>query len=110
MLTWKELCNARATRINERNPDAILPFLTDDFHWPTSARGPADGIKYADLSEWCLAAPLESHEYESTIYDGDDIIVGTHKIIVDGVPNKVFGVTKLRNGKVYEFQHMHTPI
>ena len=108
--TWKILCNAWATGINERNPDAILPLLTDDFHWPTSARGPADGIKYADISNWCLTALLESYEYESTIYDGEDIVAGTHTIIADGVPSQVLGVAKLRNGKIYELKHMRTPI
>jgi hypothetical protein len=110
MLTWEKLCDAWAIGVNERNPDAILPLLTEDFCWPTSARGPADGIKYTDISNWCLTAPLESHEYESTIYDGEDIVVGTHKIIADGVPNKVLGVAKLRDGKVYELQHMRKPV
>jgi hypothetical protein len=44
MLTWKKLYPAWATGVNERNPDAISPLLTDDFCWPTSAKGPADGI------------------------------------------------------------------
>ena len=109
-ITWKALCHAWATGINERNPDAILPLLTDDFHWPVAARGPAGGIKYADISNWCLTAPLESYEYESTIHDGEDILVGTHTIIADGVPNQVLGVAKLKNGKIYELRHMRTPI
>ena len=72
-MIWKILCNAWATGINERNRVAILPLLTDGLHWPTSARGPADGIKHADISNWCLTAPLESYEYESTIHDGKNI-------------------------------------
>jgi hypothetical protein len=39
-----------------------------------------------------LNCHAEIYEYESTIYDVEDIIVGTHKIIADDVPIKVFGV------------------
>lgn len=39
-----------------------------------------------------LNCPAGSYEYENTIYDGEEIVVGTHKIIADGVPNKVLGV------------------
>ena len=38
------------------------------------------------------------------------IVVGTHKIIADCVPNKVLGVAKLRDGRIYELQHLRTPI
>lgn len=109
MLTWEKLCNAWATGINERSPDAILPLLTDDFCWPTSARGPADGIKYADISNWCLTAPVKDNQYDSTIHESEDLLVGTFTVVVDDVPNKALGVAKLRDGKVYEYHHMRTP-
>ena len=59
---------------------------------PAIRRDEVDGLQYSGVSNWCLTATLEFYEYESTIYDVEDIIVGTHKIIADDVPIKVFGV------------------
>ena len=52
MLTWEKLMHAWGTAINERKPDALLPLLADDFHWPTSARSPESGMRYGVVSDW----------------------------------------------------------
>ena len=108
MLTWEKLTRAWGQAINERDPGAILPMLADDFHWPTSARGPEGGMRYGDVSDWCLTAPLEEHTFGSTIHDGEEILVDTFTVSVEGEVNKGLGVAKLRDDKVYEFHHMRS--
>ena len=109
MLTWEKLMNAWATAINERKPDALLPLLADDFHWVTSFRHAPIGARLEDMESFILTAPLEAFEYESTIHNGEDTIIGTHLITWDGVPLKVMAAAILKDGKVRKYHHMIKP-
>ena len=109
MLTWEKLMNAWATAINERKPDALLPLLADDFHWVTSFRHAPIGARLEDMESFILTAPLEAFEYESTIHNGEDTIIGTHLITWDGVPQKVMAAAILKDGKVRKYHHMIKP-
>ena len=109
MLTWEKLMNAWATAINERKPDALLPLLADDFHWVTSFRHAPIGARLEDMESFILTAPLEAFEYESTIHNGEDTIIGTHLITWDGVPQKVMAAAILKDGKVNKYHHMIKP-
>ena len=109
MLTWEKLMKAWATAINERKPDALLPLLADDFHWVTSFRHAPIGARLEDMESFILDAPLEAFEYESTIHNGEDTIIGTHLITWDGVPQKVMAAAILKDGKVSKYHHMIKP-
>jgi len=109
MLTWEKLMKAWATAINERKPDALLPLFADDFHWVTSFRHAPIGARLEDMESFILDAPLEAFEYESTIHNGEDTIVGTHLITWGGVPQKVMGAAILKDGKVRKYHHMIKP-
>ena len=105
MLTWEKLMNAWATAINERKPDALLPLLADDFHWVTSFRHAPIGARLEDMESFILTAPLEAFEYESTIHNGEDTIIGTHLITWDGVRQRIIGAAILNDEKVRKFHH-----
>ena len=109
MLTWEKLMHAWGTAINERKPDALLPLLADDFHWVTSFRHAPVGARLEDMESFILDAPLEGFEYESTIHNGEDTIIGTHLITWDGVPQKVMAAAILKDGKVSIYHHMIKP-
>ena len=110
MLTWEKLMEARGTAINERKPDAVLPLFADDFHWPASFRNAPIGARLEDMESFILDALLEAFEYESTIHNGEDMIVGTHLITWDGVPQKVMGAATLKDGKVSKYHRMIKPV
>ena len=63
-----------------------------------------------DMESFILDAPLEAFEYESTIHNCEDIIVGTHLITWDGVPQRVMGAATLKDGKVRKYHHMIKPV
>jgi len=109
MLTWEKLMHAWGTAINERKPDALLPLLADDFHWVTSFRHAPVGARLEDMESFILDAPLEGFEYESTIHNGEDTIIGTHLITWDGVSQKVMAAAILKDGKVSKYHHMIKP-
>jgi len=109
MLTWEKLMHAWGTAINERKPDALLPLLADDFLWVTSFRHAPIGAHLEDMESFILDAPLEAFEYESTIHNGEDTIIGTHLITWDGVPQKVMAAAILKDGKVSKYHHMIKP-
>jgi hypothetical protein len=45
-------------------------------------------FKYANISNWCLTAPIKDNQYDSTIHESEDLLVGTFTVVVDDVPNK----------------------
>ena len=90
MLTWEILCKDWMEAANTSNPTKLLPHLSEDFNWSTSARakedGRSEGLYYRDMKDWCLNASnnITEGEYENTIHDGEDILVGTHLVTRNG--------------------------
>lgn len=111
MLTWKNLCRDWMEAANTSNPDKLLPHLREDFNWSISVQakedGKTEGLFYQDMRDWCLNASknITECEYESTIHDGEDILVGTHLVTRKGARYRVMCAAKIRNGKVYDYHH-----
>ena len=114
MLTWETLCRDWMASFNNRNPDILLPHLDEGFRWPTSQnakdQGKSEGLKYADMKEWALTAQIADGVYESTIHNGEDVLIGTHFVTRKGDRYKVMGVAKIKDGKVYEYHHTMSPL
>ena len=116
MLTWEVLCKDWMEAANTSNPTKLLPHLSEDFNWSTSARakedGRSEGLYYLDMKDWCLNASnnITEGEYENTIHDGEDILVGTHLVTRNGSRFRVMCAAKMRNGKVYDYHHSMAPL
>ena len=111
MLTWESFISAWMQGCNDNNPDKLAPFLTDDFKWVTSTSdthtgtGLGDGLDRARTLELVKTGPFANGANESTIFESEDVLVGTHTIAISGQSCRVMGVAKLRGGKVYEYHH-----
>ena len=111
MLTWETLSRAWMEALNDHAPDKLAPFLTDDFKWVTSTSdthtgtGLGDGLDRARTLELVKTGPFANGANESTIFESEDVLVGTHTITISGQPCRVMGVAKLRGDKVYEYHH-----
>ncbi len=111
MLTWETFISAWMDGCNDSNPDKLAPYLTDDFKWATSTSdthtgaGPGDGLDRARTLELVKTGPLANGANESTIFESEDVLVGTHTITVSGQPCRIMGVAKLRGDRVYEYHH-----
>ena len=104
MLAWETLSRAWMDALNDHAPDKLAPFLTDDFKWATHASDP-DGLDRARTLEFIEIAPVTNGVHEGTIFESEDVLVGTHTITVSGQPCRVMGVAKLRGDRVYEYHH-----
>ena len=50
---------------------------------------------------------LHHHGDAETFYENEDVIAGTHLVLDDeGKQNLVMGVARLRDGKIYRYDHM----
>ena len=113
MLTWETLSGARMDELNDHTPDKLAPFLKDDFKWATSTSdthtgpgpGPGDGLDRTRTLELVKTGPFANGCNESTIFESEDVLVGTHTITISGQPCRVMGVAKLRGDRVYEYHH-----
>jgi hypothetical protein len=111
MLTWETFIRAWMDGCNDNNPDKLAPFLADDFKWATSTSDshtgakPEDGLDRARTLELVKTGPFANGANESTIFESEDVLVGTHTITVSGQPCRVMGVAKVRDDKVYEYHH-----
>ena len=104
MLTWETLSRAWMDALNDHAPDKLAPFLTDDFKWATHASDP-DGLDRARTLEFIEIAPVTNGVHEGTIFESEDVLVGTHSATVRGEPTRLLCVAKLRGDKVYEYHH-----
>ena len=96
---------------NDNSPDKLAPFLTDDFTWATSTSdshtgaGPDDGLNRAKTLELVKTGSFANGANERTIFESEDVLVGTHTITISGQPCRVMGIAKLRGDKAYEYHH-----
>ena len=103
MLTWETFISAWMDGCNNNNPDKLAPFLTNDFKWVTSSSDahtgaePGEGLDRVMTMELVKTGPFTNGANESTIFESEDVLVGTHTITM--------GVAKLRGDKAYEYHH-----
>ena len=90
--------------LNDHTPDKLASFLTDDFKWATHASDP-DGLDRARTLEFIKIAPVTNGVHEGTIFESEDVLVGTHSATVRGESTRLLCVAKLRGDKMYEYHH-----
>ena len=90
MLTWETFISAWMDGCNDNSPDKLVPFLTDDFTWATSTSdshtgaGPGDGLDRTKTLELVKTGPFANGANESTIFESEDVLVGSHTITISG--------------------------
>ena len=83
------------------NIEPLSALITDDFEWVTSEMDRA-----ATLS-WTSTASFRVNGDAETFYENDAVIAGTHAVLDNqGRQNLVMGNTRLRDGKIYRYDHM----
>ena len=111
MLTWETFISAWMDGCNDNNPEKLASFLSDDFKWATSTSDshtgarPIDGLNQAKTLELVKTGPFADGANESTIFESEGVVVGTHTATVRGEPTRLLCVAKLRGDKVYEYHH-----
>ena len=82
---------------------ALSAPITDHFEWVTSEMG-----RTATLS-WTSTTSFRINVDAETFYENDAVIAGTHPVLDDqGRQNLVMGIARLRDGKIYRYDHMRT--
>jgi hypothetical protein len=109
MLTWETFIIAWMNGCNDNNPDKLAAYLTDDFKCATSTSdthnggGPGDGLNRASTLKLVKTGPFVNGANESTIFESENVLVGTHTITISSQPYRVIGVAKLRGDRAYEY-------
>ena len=98
-LTWEDFVDAWRQSSSNQDARNIDDIITDDFTWPTS-----DMDRQATL-DWVSSTDFRVTGECTTLYENDDVIVGSHGVNGDGHYNVVMGVAYLRDGKVYLYHH-----
>ena len=103
-LTWETFSCAWMDALNDHVLEKLARFLTVDFKWVTHASDP-DGLDRARTLEFIEIAPVTNGVHEGTIFESEDVLVGTHTAMVRGEPTRLLCVAKLRGDKMYEYHH-----
>ena len=99
MLTWETISCAWMDALNDHAPDKLARFLTDGFKWITHASDP-DGLDRSKTLEFTEIAPEKNGVHASTIFESEDVLVGTHTATTRGERTRLLCVAKLRSDKV----------
>lgn len=100
-VTWNDFVDAFRIGTDTGNTDILGALLSDDFNWPTSSMD-----KDATLS-WTASTSYKINGDAETLYENDEVIAGTHPVLDDdGKQNMVMGVARLRDGKIYHYNHL----
>lgn len=100
-ITWKDFIDAFRVGSDTGNIQQFADILSDDFEWVTS-----DMNRDATLS-WTANTSFRINGDAETLYENTDVIAGTHPVLDDdGKQNLVMGVAKIRDGKIYRYDHM----
>ena len=111
-LTFKQIISAWGKCMNENDPSELTELLADDFVWHSAVpehKAPSDDkADKAETIEFTLGAEIRIGDY-NTIYDGNDVVSGTHSAMIDdGTEKVVFCQGLLTEGgiKVKSWRHL----
>ena len=111
-LTFKQIISAWGKCMNENDPSQLTELLADDFVWHSAVpehKAPSDDkADKAETIEFTLGAEIRIGDY-NTIYDGNDVVSGTHSAMIDdGTEKVVFCQGLLTEGgiKVKSWRHL----
>ena len=86
-LTFEQIISAWSKCINDKDPSEIEALLSSDFVWQSAApdhKTPSDDkANKQETIQFTLGAGIRISDF-NTIYNGDEVVSGTHSAIIDG--------------------------
>ena len=100
-ILWKDFVEAFRIGSETGNIENLDNMIADDFEWVTSSMNRADTLSWTSTTSFRINGEPE------TFYESVEVISGTHPVLDDqGKQNLVMGVARLRDGKIYRYDHM----
>ena len=100
-ISWEQFVDAFRVGSNTGKAEKLASLITEDFNWVTS------GMDREATLSWTSGTSFRINGDAETFYENDDVIAGTHPVLDDeGKQNLVMGVARLRDGKIYRYDHM----
>ncbi len=100
-ISWDDFVDAFRIGSATGDIDRLASMITEDFDWTTS------GMDRDATLSWTSNTAFRINGDAETFYENDEVIAGTHPVLDDeGKQNTVMGVARLRDGKVYRYDHM----
>ena len=83
------------------NIEFLDNLVTDDFNWNNSC------MDRGKTLTWTSNTSFRIDEAPGTRYENDEVMAGTHLVLDDeGKQNMVMGDARLKDGKIYRYDHM----
>ena len=98
-VTWEKWVDSWRQGTNTNDSSHIEAVITQDFKWNTS-----DFDRQATL-DWVNTTNFRVVGDVVTLYENNEIIVGTHQVNSGDSVDTVMGVAYLREGKVHDYVH-----
>ncbi len=100
-IKWKDFVDAFRIGSDTGNIETLANLITDDFNWATS------GMDKEATLLWTSGTSFRINGAPETFYENEEIIAGTHPVLDDeGKQNLVIGVARLKDDKIYRYDHM----
>ena len=100
-ILWKDFVEAFRIGSETGNTDSLDNIIAEDFDWVTS------NMDRAATLSWTSTTSFRINGEPETLYENVEVISGTHPVLDDqGKQNLVMGIARLRDGKIYRYDHM----
>ena len=100
-ISWKNFVDAFRIGSDTGNVESLAKMITNDFNWITS------GMNREETLSWTSSTSFRINGAPETFYENGEVITGTHPVLDDeGKQNLVMGVARLRDGRIYRYDHM----
>ena len=100
-ILWKDFVEAFRIGSETGNTDSLENIIAEDFDWVTS------NMDRAATLSWTSTTSFRINGEPETFYENAEVISGTHPVLDDqGKQNLVMGIARLRDGKIYRYDHM----
>ena len=100
-ILWKDFVEAFRICSETGNTDSLDNIIAEDFDWVTS------NMDRAATLSWTSTTSFRINGEPDTFYENAEVISGTHPVLDDqGKQNLVMGIARLRDGKIYRYDHM----
>ncbi len=99
--SWKDFVEAFRIGSETGNVKNLDRMITEDFEWVTSNMD-----RTATLT-WTSTTSFKINGEPDTFFESEEVISGTHPVLDDeGKQNLVMGIARLRDGKIFRYDHM----
>ena len=100
-ILWKDFVEAFRIGSQTGNTENLDNLIAEDFKWVTS------NMDRAATLSWTSTTSFRINGEPDTFFENMEVISGTHPDLDDqGKQNLVMGIARLRDGKIYRYDHM----